>query len=58
MRSDTVRCSRPLAFMAPRTVPTTAQMIPTTAMRTINQRMETVRVTTTPQQDLGSSSGV
>jgi hypothetical protein len=44
--------------MAPSTVPTTAQQMPTTAITTMNQRMETACVTTTPQQDLGSSSGV
>jgi hypothetical protein len=44
--------------MAPSTVPTTAQQTPTTAMMTMNQRMDIACVTTTPQHDLGSSSGV
>jgi hypothetical protein len=39
-------------------VPTIAQQIPTTAITTMNQRMETACVTTTPQHDLGSCSGV
>ena len=39
---DTVRCSLPDAFIAPRTVPTTEQQIPTKAIMTINQRIETV----------------
>ena len=56
MRRDTVRCSRPEAFMAPRTVPTTAQQIPTKAIMTMNHLMETVWDTETPQQDLASSS--
>jgi len=51
-----VRCSRPEAFMAPRTVPTTAQQIPTKAIMTMNHLMETVWDTETPQQDLASSS--
>ena len=54
MRSDTVRCSRPEAFMAPRTVPTTAQQMPTNAIITMNQRMLTVWETEMPQQDLTS----
>jgi len=55
IRSDTVRCSRPEAFIAPRTVPTTAQQIPTKAIMTMNQRMLTVWLTTTPQQVLVSA---
>ena len=54
MRRLTVRCSRPEAFMAPRTVPTTAQQIPTKAIMTMNQRMLTVWDTDTPQHDLDS----
>ena len=60
MRRDTVRCSRPEAFMAPRTVPTTAQQMPTNAIMTMNQRMLTVWLTLTPQQlfeSRGSSAG-
>ena len=41
MSRETVRCSRPLAFMAPRTVPTTAQQTPTKAIITMNQRIDT-----------------
>lgn len=52
MRSETVRCSRPEDLMAPRTVPTTAQQIPTNAIIMMNQRMDTVCVTITPQHDL------
>ena len=54
MRSDTVRCSLPEAFIAPRTVPTTAQQMPTNAIMTMNQRMLTVWETEMPQQDLTS----
>jgi hypothetical protein len=36
MRRETVRCSLPEAFMAPRTVPTMAQQIPTKAIITMN----------------------
>ena len=54
MRSDTVRCSLPEAFIAPRTVPTTAQQMPTNAIMTMNQRMLTVWETEMPQQDLAS----
>ena len=36
MRRETVRCSLPEAFMAPSTVPTMAQQIPTKAIITIN----------------------
>ena len=39
---DTVKCSRPDAFIAPKTVPTTEQQIPTKAIITMNQRIETV----------------
>ncbi len=42
--------------MAPRTVPTTAQQMPTKAIMTMNQRIETVCVTITPQHDLPLSS--
>lgn len=56
MSSETVRCSRPDAFMAPKTVPTMEQQMPTKAIMTMNHRIETVCVTVTPQQDLGSSS--
>ena len=54
IRRDTVRCSLPEAFIAPRTVPTTAQQIPTKAIMTMNQRMLTVCDTDTPQHDLVS----
>ena len=40
--NETVRCSLPEAFIAPRTVPTTEQHIPTNAIITMNHRMETV----------------
>ena len=40
--NETVRCSLPEAFIAPRTVPTTEQHIPTNAIMTMNHRMETV----------------
>lgn len=56
MRSETVRCSRPVALSAPRTVPITEQHNPTNAIMTINQRILTVCVTATPQQCLGWSS--
>jgi hypothetical protein len=36
MRRETVRCSLPEAFMAPSTVPTMAQQIPTKAIITMN----------------------
>ena len=39
---DTVKCSLPDAFMAPKTVPTTEQQIPTNAIITMNHRIETV----------------
>lgn len=55
MRRETVRCSLPEAFMAPRTVPTTAQQMPTKAIMTMNQRMETVWDMVTPQQDFPES---
>ena len=42
INKDTVRCSLPDAFIAPKTVPTTEQQIPTKAIMTINQRIETV----------------
>ena len=56
MSSETVRCSRPDAFMAPKTVPMMEQQMPTKAIMTMNHRIETVCVTVTTQQDLGSSS--
>lgn len=56
MRRETVRCSRPEDLMAPRTVPTTAQQMPTKAIMTMNQRIDTVCVTITPQHDLPLSS--
>ena len=49
IKRDTVRCSRPEAFMAPRTVPTTAQQIPTNAIITMNHLMLTVWDTEIPQ---------
>lgn len=55
MRSETVRCSLPVAFKAPNTVPTMAQQSPTKAIITMNHRMLTVWVTITPQQCFGSS---
>ena len=42
MSNETVRCSRPDAFMAPKTVPTIEQQIPTKAIMTMNHRMDTV----------------
>ena len=42
--------------MAPRTVPTTAQQIPTKAIITMNQRIDTVCVTVTPQHDFPPST--
>ena len=56
MRRETVRCSLPPAFMAPSTVPTTEQQIPTKAIITMNQRMETVWEAARPQHDLDSVS--
>lgn len=51
----TVRCSLPEAFMAPRTVPTTAQQTPTKAMSTMNHRTLSACVImfARPQHDLG-----
>ena len=56
MRRETVRCSRPDDLIAPRTVPTTAQQMPTKAIMTMNQRIDTVCVTVTPQHDLPPST--
>ena len=56
MSRETVRCSLPDDLMAPRTVPTTAQQMPTRAIMTMNQRIDTVCVTVTPQHDLPLSS--
>ena len=53
---DTVKCSLPEAFMAPRTVPTTEQQMPTKAIMTMNHRIDTVCVTVTPQHDLFTCS--
>lgn len=58
MRRETVRCSLPWAFIAPRTVPTTEQQMPTKAIMTMNQRMETVWETARPQQVFDSPSVV
>jgi hypothetical protein len=58
MRRETVRCSLPWAFMAPRTVPTTEQQMPTKAIMTMNQRIETVWETARPQQVFDSPSVV
>ena len=52
MSSETVRCSLPEAFIAPRTVPTIEQQMPTKAIMTMNHRIDTVWVTMTPQHDL------
>ena len=57
MRRETVRCSLPWAFMAPRTVPTTEQQMPTKAIITMNQRIETVCETARPQHVFDSPSG-
>lgn len=51
-----MRCSRPEDLMAPSTVPTTAQQMPTNAIMMMNQRIDTVCVTITPQHDLPLSS--
>jgi len=37
----TVRCSRPEALMAPKTVPAKEQQTPAMATKTMNQRRET-----------------
>ena len=55
MSSETVRCSLPEAFMAPRTVPTIEQQMPTKAIMTMNHRIDTVWVTMTPQHDFWGS---
>ena len=56
MSRETVRCSLPEAFIAPKTVPTTAQQSPTRRMSRMNHRIDTGWPTRTPQHDLGSSS--
>jgi len=43
MRRETVRCSLPEAFMAPSTVPTMAQQIPTKAIITMNHLKQGIR---------------
>ena len=45
-----MRCSLPLALSAPSAVPTMEQQMPTKAIITMNQRIDTVCVTSTPQQ--------
>ena len=42
MSNETVRCSLPDAFMAPKTVPTIEQQMPTKAIMTMNHRIDTV----------------
>ena len=52
-----MRCSLPEALSAPSTVPTMEQQTPTKAIITMNQRMDTVWVTSTPQQVLEAAEG-